>query len=149
MIRIVHPVAGGVALATIASFWTSTLGAELFLDHAAVLWVKTAILYGLAVLIPAMALVGATGMRLGARSPDPRVVAKRRRMPVIALDGLLVLGPCAVFLPARAAEGLFDVVFYGVQGLDLLAGAANITLLALSLRDGLAPAARRRRLRPA
>jgi len=145
MIRIVHPVAGAVALATILAFWISTLVAELFCDAAAVLTVKTAILCGLALLIPAMAAVGGTGFRLGGRSRDPRVIAKRRRMPVIAANGLLVLVPCAIFLQARAADGLFDAVFYGVQGLELLAGALNITLLGLSLRDGLALAARRGR----
>ncbi len=144
MIRIVHPVAGVVALATILAFWTSTLISELFCDAAAVLAVKTAILYGLAVLIPAMAVVGGTGFRLGGRSHNPLVVAKRRRMPIIAANGLLVLVPCAIFLQARATEGLFDAVFYGVQGVELLAGALNIALLGLSLRDGLALAARRR-----
>lgn len=146
MIRILHPVAGVVALATIALFWSATLVAEIAFGHGTVLWVKTAILYGLAVLIPAMALVGASGMRLGARMKDPLVAAKRRRMPLIAANGLLVLVPCALFLQARAAAGTFDGLFYGVQALELVAGALNITLLARSLRDGLALAARRRTL---
>lgn len=149
MIRAIHPMAGATALLAIATFWTSTVVAELLLDHAAVLWVKTAILYGFAVLVPALATAGVTGMRLGARWRDPRVDAKRRRMPLIAANGILVLVPCAIFLQAQAAAGQFDAVFYGVQALELVAGAVNLTLLSRSFRDGLALAARRRRAEPA
>lgn len=148
-IRAIHPVAGAVALATILAFWSATLLSELFCDHAAVLMVKTAILYGLAVLIPALATTGASGMRLAGRSGDPRIAAKRRRMPVIAANGVLVLVPCAIFLQGRAAAGLFDGVFYAVQALEIAAGALNITLFGLSFRDGLALAACRRGPKPA
>ena len=144
LLRRIHPIAGALALALILAFWLSTAISELLLGHGAVLAVKTAILYAMALLIPAMATVGATGFRLGGRSREPLVVAKRRRMPVIALNGLLVLVPCAVFLQARAAAGGFDALFYGVQALEFVAGALNITLLALSLRDGLKLAAGRR-----
>jgi hypothetical protein len=33
--------------------------------------------------------------------------------------------------------GEFDTAFYAVQALELAAGAANITLLGLNMRDGL------------
>ncbi|MFG1429864.1 hypothetical protein V5F44_02220 [Xanthobacter sp. V2C-8] len=144
MMRRIHPVAGGIALATILLFWTSTVAAEAFGDGALVARVKTAILWGMLVLVPAMATVGATGFRLAGRAQAPRIRAKKRRMPVIALNGLLVLLPCAVFLQARAAAGLFDTVFVAVQALELAAGALNITLMSLSMRDGLALARGRR-----
>ncbi|WP_234050901.1 MULTISPECIES: hypothetical protein [unclassified Xanthobacter] len=142
MIRRLHPLAGGIAFLTILLFWSSTIAAEAFGDGALVAWVKTAILWGMAVLVPAMVLVGATGFRLGGHSREPRIAAKRRRMPVIALNGLCVLVPCAVFLQARAAAGAFDTIFMAVQALELAAGALNITLMALSVRDGLALAHR-------
>ena len=63
---------------------------------------------------------------------------------MVAMKTLLVLVPCAVFLQARAAAGMFDGLFYAVQALELVAGALNITLLSLSLRDGLKLAAGRR-----
>jgi hypothetical protein len=63
-------------------------------------------------------------------------------MPFIALNGLLVLVPCAVFLHARAVAGDFGGVFALVQGIELLAGAANLALMGLNLRDGLALAGR-------
>ena len=66
------------------------------------------------------------------------VPAKRRRMPFIAANGLFILLPCAFFLYHRAAAGQFDAVFYAVQALELLAGATNLLLLGLSMRDGFA-----------
>ena len=144
MIRRLHPIAGGVALALILGFWTSTLAAELYGDPAMVARVKTLILWGMLVLVPAMATVGATGFRMGAHATEPLIVAKRRRMPLIALNGLLVLLPSAVLLQARAASGDFDTVFWSLQALELGAGALNISLMSLSVRDGLRLAARRR-----
>lgn len=144
MIRRLHPIAGAVALACIVLFWSSTLAAELFAGHAGVAAVKTAILWGMGVLIPAMALVGASGFRLGGRAQTPRIRAKKRRMPIIALNGLCVLVPCAIFLQARASAGLFDTTFALVQAVELVAGAINITLMGLSMRDGFALARGRR-----
>jgi hypothetical protein len=66
------------------------------------------------------------------------MAAKRRRMSFIALNGVLVRVPCAVFLRARAAAGDFGGTFARVQGIELLAGAVNLTLMGLNLRDGLA-----------
>ena len=42
----------------------------------------------------------------------------------------------AFFLNSRAAAGQFDSVFYIVQSIELIAGAANLTLLGLSMKDG-------------
>lgn len=138
MIRTLHPIAAVTGMVTIATFWFSTVAVEAFGDSGAVLAVKTAILWGLVVLVPALAITGATGFRMGGRSTDPRIARKRRRMPFIALNGLIVLVPCAVFLQTRAAAGDFGGAFAVVQGIELLAGAVNLTLMGLSMRDGLA-----------
>lgn len=106
---------------------------------------KTGILWGMAVLIPAMA--GGTGFRLGGRSCAPLILAKRRRMPLIALNGLLVLIPCAAVLQAQAAAGRFDLAFGIAQAIEFAAGALNVTLLGLNMRDGLRLAYARRRAR--
>lgn len=58
-------------------------------------------------------------------------------MPIIALNGVLVLVPAAFFLAWRSAAGVFDGSFYAVQAIELAAGAANLVLLALNMRDGL------------
>jgi hypothetical protein len=137
VMRVIHPVAGMAALLTIAVFWTSTVVVEAAGSHAAILAVKTGILWGMLLLIPSMALAGASGFRMGGRSNNPRLAAKWQRMPMIALNGLLVLVPCAFFLQARAAADNFGGAFPWVQGLELAVGAVNLTLMALNLRDGL------------
>jgi hypothetical protein len=137
MIRTLHPIAGVVGMATIATFWLSTVVTEAFGGPITILALKTAILWGLLLLVPALAVTGATGFRMGGRSTHPRIMAKRHRMPIITLNGLLVLVPCAVFLQARAAAGDFGGTFALVQGIELLAGAVNLTLMGLSIRDGI------------
>lgn len=136
MIRKLHPIAGIIAFLTILVFWTSTVVVELGGDEAAIAAVKFRILWGLAVLIPAIAIAGASGFRLGGQSPHPVVAAKRRRMPLIAINGIAVLVPCAILLQQRAAAGQFDQIFTVVQAVELIAGAINLTLIGLSIRDG-------------
>ncbi len=58
-------------------------------------------------------------------------------MPVIAANGVLVLVPAALFLAAKARAGEFDAGFYAVQAVELAAGAVNIALLGLNMRDGM------------
>lgn len=140
----VHLVAGIAAFALIVTFWTSTVASELSGDAATVASVKQAILWGMLLLIPAMAVVGGTGFRLGGKSTAPVVARKRRRMPAIALNGILILVPSAFFLAARASAGQFDAAFYAVQGIELVAGATNIALMALNMRDGFAMTRKRR-----
>ncbi len=137
LVRIVHPVAGLVAMLTIAAFWLATALAELFASQAAVTAVKTAIPWGFFVLVPVLMAAGGSGFALSRGRRAGLAGAKARRMPLIAANGVLVLIPAALFLAARARAGQFDGVFYAVQALELLAGAANLTLLALNMRDGL------------
>lgn len=136
MIRKLHPIAGLIAFLTILVFWTSTVVVELGGDEAAIAAVKLRILWGLAVLIPAIAFAGASGLKLGGQSLHPIVAAKRWRMPFIALNGIAVLVPCAILLQQRAAAGQFDQIFTVVQAVELIAGAINLTLIGLSIRDG-------------
>ena len=144
MVLFVHKCAGVVALLTIAMFWSATVIAGVALEVDAAIAVKTAIPYGLLVLVPALAAMGGSGYRLArGRSAGP-VGAKRRRMPFIAANGLLVLVPSALFLAARAQAAIFDPLFYTVQAIELVAGAVNLTLLALNMRDGLRMTAARR-----
>lgn len=136
MSRTIHPLAGALALAMIASFWLATVLSELFAPTAMVVAVKTAIPWGFLVLIPALAATGGSGLAAAKGRRGGLVGAKLRRMPLIAANGLLVLIPSALFLAWKARHGQFDAAFYAVQALELLAGAGNITLLALNMRDG-------------
>ena len=137
MIKLVHPVAGAVALVTIITFWFSTVLSELFASQSIVVMVKSLIPWGFLILVPAMGIVGATGFRLGRVWRGPVVDKKRSRMPYIAANGLLILIPAAIYLSYKAQAGSFDAWFYAVQALELVAGALNITLLGLNMRDGL------------
>lgn len=110
MKRNIHAVAGVLAFLFIATFWTSTVVSELFLDHRAVSNVKVAITYAFIAFIPCMAITGA--------------------------NGLLVLIPAAIFLSIKAQAGEFDTAFYTVQVLELLAGATNLFLMGMNIRAG-------------
>ena len=137
MIKIIHPLAGAVAMLTIATFWLSTAAAELFASEAAVIIVKTTIPWGLLLLVPALMAAGGSGFALAKERRAGLVGAKIKRMPLIAANGILILIPAALFLASKAKAGAFDTVFYAVQALELAAGAANIALLGLNMRDGL------------
>jgi hypothetical protein len=145
MIRIIHPVAGGLAILTIATFWLSTALTELFASQATVAVVKIAIPWGFLLLIPALAAAGGSGFALAKGRRGGLVGAKLKRMPLIAANGILVLIPSALFLASKARAGEFDTSFYVVQALELAAGAANIALLGLNIRDGLKMKGRLRR----
>lgn len=139
--KAIHPIAGAVALLCVITFWLATIISELSGSSALVVAVKSAIPWGFLLLIPALAATGASGFKQaqGGRDGgrDDLIDGKRGRMPFIAGNGLLILIPSALFLAGRARSGVFDCAFYLVQGLELLAGATNITLLALNMRDGL------------
>jgi hypothetical protein len=133
----IHAAAGVISFLTILAFWTSTVFSELFSSHETIALVKAMILKGMFVLIPAMAIVGASGMSMGRKRKDTAAIAKKKRMLVIAANGILVLLPSAFFLEFKIAEGAFDSWFYAIQLLELTGGAANLTMMGLNIRDGL------------
>ncbi|MEO5350184.1 MAG: hypothetical protein H7836_11120 [Magnetococcus sp. YQC-3] len=133
----IHALAGVLAMLTIATFWLSTLIAELFLSIETVVWVKQSIVTGIFVLIPLLMITGGSGFSLARGSTHPSIAQKRRRMPFIALNGLLILLPAAFYLSWQAQTGMLDGLFYGTQAVELLAGAVNLWLMSLNLRDGM------------
>jgi hypothetical protein len=137
LIGTVHGIAAATAFLTILTFWSATIISTAFLPTEAVVAVKGAILWGMVVLVPALAIAGGTGFRLGGKSRAPLIAAKRRRMPFIAANGMLVLVPAAIVLASLAAAGDFGFTFYAVEAIELAAGAVNIALMGLSIRDGL------------
>lgn len=137
MLKRIHAAAGVTGLATILTFWTSTIVVELFGTPDDIAAAKLAILWAFLLLIPSLIVAAASGMRLGARRRGPLALAKRYRMPFIAANGILVLVPAAAYLALSALDGHFDAWFYAVQAIELVAGAVNIVLLSLQIRDGL------------
>jgi hypothetical protein len=135
--RRVHPIAGAVALLTMVAFWTSTVAVELVGSTAAIAAVKHAIMWGLLILVPAIAATGGTGFVRAGRSRNARILAKRRRMPAIGAIGVLVLVPCVLYLGTTTSASGLGTYFHEVQAVELMAGAVNITLMSLNVRDGL------------
>ena len=133
----IHAVSGVIGFLCILTFWTSTAYSELFTSHETIAAVKAMILSGMIILVPAMAIAGGSGMSIGAKWKSPLALAKKKRMPIIALNGLCILLPSAFFLASKAGAGEFDAWFYSVQILELCAGALNLTLRGLNIRDGL------------
>jgi hypothetical protein len=137
-LRKVHFAAALLATVTIALFFSSTVVVEAVGGHPAVARVKSLIVVpGLVVLVPAIAVTGGTGFVLARGWQGSLVARKKRRMPVIAANGLLILVPAAIVLDRWAATGAFDTRFYVVQAIELLAGGTNLALMGLNLRDGL------------
>ena len=146
----IHAGAGILAIGLVASFMTATVTVEALGDDEAVLWVKTAILAALLLLIPSVMVAGASGRSLARGRTSPLLKAKKRRTAAVAVVGLGVLLPAAVVLRGLAAAGDFGTTFVTVQAVELAGGAVNLTLLGLNARAGRTlTAARRRRKRTA
>ena len=137
MIPRIHAAAGVIGFLCILTFWTSTVGSELFGTHETITAVKHSVLWGMWLLLPCMAAAGATGFKLLGSRTDALALAKKRRMMVIGPNGVLVLMPCAFYLASLAAKGQFTATFYAVQAIELVAGLVNLTLMGLNIRDGL------------
>lgn len=138
MTKKIHLLAGLLATFTIATFFLSTVLVELFGSHHTVANIKHLIVMpGLFILIPVIMATGGTGYALSKTWQGLLVDTKKKRMPFIAANGLLVLIPAAIFLDRWASMGTFDTMFYFVQGVELLAGSVNITLMGMNIRDGL------------
>lgn len=136
LLNTLHAPAGLTAFALILTFWTSTLVVEIFGSPTAVAWVKTAIAWGLLILVPAIAITGISGFRMARGSQSREVVNKKKRMPLIGANGVFILVPAAITLAVLAARGDFGPLFVTVQTFELIAGAVNLTLMALNIRDG-------------
>ncbi len=84
-------------------------------------------------------------MSMGGKRKDALALTKKRRMPFIAANGIVILLPAAVYLQNKAVTGTFDTMFYAVQVIELLAGAINLVLMGLNIRDGRAMTKHRRK----
>ena len=134
----IHLTAAVIATLCIATFFTSSILVELFGTYDSIAMVKRLIVMpGLFILIPAIAMTGGTGFALSKNRKGRLVENKKKRMPFIAANGILILLPAAIFLNQWAASGLFDTRFYIVQSLELMVGAINLSLMAMNIRDGL------------
>ena len=145
MKRKVHLVTAITATVCVATFFIATLVVELLGSPEAIAAVKHLIVVpGLFILVPAIAATGGSGLALSKSHSARLVENKKKRMPFIAANGLIVLVPAAIILDQWASTGSFDMKFYIVQGLELTAGAVNLTLMGLNVSDGLTMSGRLR-----
>ncbi|QSX38672.1 hypothetical protein [Shewanella sedimentimangrovi] len=141
MKKTLHIAAALLATLCIASFFLSSLVVELFGTQAQIANIKHLIVTpGLWVLIPAMMLTGVSAQTMGRSGSLVR--QKQHRMKIIAINGLLVLLPCALVLKQLVTS--LDTGFYLLQAVELLAGATNLVLMSLNIRDGLKLSGRRK-----
>lgn len=148
-VRRAHATAGGLALLTVLTFWVSTVSVEVVGSPESIVTVKRMIPWGLLLLVPALAAGGITGLRLTRNARGPLVRRKVARTRIAAAVGVLVLVPCVLYLGRTASPDGMDAAFYTVQAVELVAGALNVTLLSLNIRDGLRLTGRlRRKARP-
>lgn len=136
-IRIGHAGGGALAILLILAFQGATLATELSGDAAAILTAKTAIVRAMALLILALAAAGASGFWLSGGKPRGMALRKLARMKAAAAVGIVILVPAALFLAMKASHGAFDAAFYGVQGVEIVAGLTNLLLIGLNMRDGI------------
>ena len=133
----IHKIASLVATVCIATFFTSTLLVEAVGSEDMIAFVKSLIVMpGIFILVLAMAITGATGFALAKERKGRVVEAKRKRMLIIAVIGIFILLPAAIYLNSWVAEGMFDTKFYILQAIELVAGAINLTLMVKSMKDG-------------
>ncbi len=136
MIRRLHQASTRLALGLIMTFMGATILVELLGYPEEIARIKQLIWYGVFLLVPAMAAAGISGALLAKGREHALIRSKRRRMPIIALNGLLVLVPCAYILADLSASGAYGARFYTVQGVELLAGGVNLLLMLRSYREG-------------
>lgn len=134
----IHGFAGGMAILTIATFWISSFVAEVFLTESVVIQVKQSIVYyGLVPLVLFMAITGGSGNFLAKNRQNKIVQSKMKRMRILAINGLLVMIPSALFLNHKASLSEFDWIFYSVQVLELGVGLVQLYLLSQNFKEGL------------
>lgn len=146
MKRMVHAIAGTLALLLVASFLGSTLYAELLMDQSLIAQTKRLILYGICLLIPAMAVTGGSGFSLAAGRVGGIADTKKVRMRIIAANGLLIMLPSAIWLHMLTSAGNFGTIFVVVQGIEIAGGLLQLYLLGRNFRDGLQLSGRLRRV---
>lgn len=137
MLKKIHSFFALFSFLIILSFWSSTLIVELFYDYNKIALIKSIIVFpGLYVLIPAIMITAISGNILAKSSTNIKLIKiKKRRMPFIALIGLFIMLPSAIYLDYLASLKLFTSTFYTVQGIELIGGGINLSLMFLNIRD--------------
>jgi len=101
-----------MAMLCIAMFFLSTVWVELFGSDESIAMIKSLIVMpGLFILIPCIAITGGAGFLLAANRTSALIAGKKKRIPFIAANGILILMPATIFLNHAAASADFDATF--------------------------------------
>ncbi|WP_434779637.1 hypothetical protein [Neisseria sp. Ec49-e6-T10] len=136
-LSIYHGLFAVLSICFIFCFWTITVLSTLFATEITIVLIKQGILYCFILFIPCIVLTGITGFLLTKNRQGKIIQTKKKRMPIIAINGLFILVPCAFYLASKAQQAQFDVLYYLIQSLELMIGAINLYLMGRSVRDGL------------
>ncbi len=132
-----HLAAAVGALALITTFLLSSTVTELIGTASDIHLMRQWIVFGLPLLIGCLATAALSGRRLARNSRAAVIRRKQRRMQIVAAAGIVVLVPCALVLDDLTAGASAGGVVAALEISEILAGALNLTLLALNFRDGL------------
>jgi hypothetical protein len=133
--KVIHKVAGMLALFIILIFFSSSLYAEINGDHALIKAVKTFILYGIILLFIIMPVTVISGRKLSGKSISIVLDRKINRMKLIAINAIALI-LLAITLYYRATHNLIDHTFVTIQIIEFVFGLTNAALLTLMIRDG-------------
>jgi hypothetical protein len=132
----IHTGTSALAMITVVTFFTSTLIIEFSGSVEEIAALKENIFFALPLMLVTMPLVGLSGKKLAGKSRAPLVQRKLKRMKLIAINGFMLI-TLATLLYVLSRDLRLDTAFYLLQGLELLLGAVNISLMVLSVRDGM------------
>ena len=135
-ILLIHIIATIVAMITISTFFIVSLRAEIIADEALIKATKTAILYGLPILLIVMPTLAISGKKLAGKSKSLLVLKKLKRMNWIMVNGILLIS-LAIYLYYRATYIAIDPIFLFAQITEFIFGIANLTLISLNVKSGL------------
>lgn len=133
----IHKIAAMLAFLLIATFQVSTIYADIFATTVQIAQVKSTILMFIPVLILAMMATGVSANKLYAGPMTGVFKSKQIRMKIAAFNGMLILLPAAIVLARWSEHGQFNTLYWFVQGLEILAGLINLTMIGLNIRDGI------------
>lgn len=97
----IHIIATVIAALAIATFFIASLAAEINGNETFIREVKEVVLYSLPVMLIAMPVLGITGNKLAGKSQNQIVLAKRKRMRFVFVNGLGLIA-LACFLYYRS-----------------------------------------------
>lgn len=131
----IHVTATLVAAFTITTFFVCSLLAELNGQQALIRKVKQVIVYALPILLIAMPTLGITGNKLAGTAQHPLLVAKRKRMKIVLVNGLALV-TLACFLYYRSQYQTIDSIFLAAQLAEFALGLTNLVLIGLNISSG-------------